>query len=138
MYLPAELLQFLGSLVAIFALAGLAFWLKLGGSPELANDADARAAANEAVDGYVPSKTAIDAKGRGAIMSDSSGLLLILKPHGNKFAGRILTGHASASTIDGVLVVDSGERRYGSVELELEEAGTWASAINRLHSDADA
>ena len=41
------LLQTAGSLVAILALAGLAWWLKLGGTPRLASEADVARAAND-------------------------------------------------------------------------------------------
>lgn len=138
MNLAPHLLQFLGSLVAICALAGLAWWLKLGGTPVLASEAEARIAANEAVDGFEPVSVAIDADGRGAIMRDQTGRVLVLKPHGNKFAGRILRNEANALVANGSLQIDSGEKRYGLVSLAIDDPEAWAGAINLLSSSSDA
>ena len=54
MEIPFALIQFGVSLLAIFALAGLAYWLKLGGKPKLASDVDAAPAASEVEAGFVP------------------------------------------------------------------------------------
>ena len=125
-------LQIAGSLIAIVALASLAKWLGLGRQPVLANEAEARAAANEAIDGFSPAKIALDQAGHGALLQDSHGQILILKPHGNFFAGRVLTHAACASSKAGALVVDCGESRFGSVTLTLDDAPYWAAAIDGL------
>lgn len=135
-------LLFLGSLLAILALAGLARWLGLGRAPRLADEAQARAAANEAVDGFIPIRTAIDRAGRGALLEDRQGRLLLLKPHGNFFAGRLLASGASAVHRVGqgqsALQVDSGERRYGSIWLEIDDIEHWVAAIERLRTSHNA
>lgn len=137
-----ELLQFLGSLVAIVALAGIASWLGLGGRPKLDDDDGVRHAAGEAVFGYEPVAIARDLEGRGVIMRDANGRVLLLKPHGNRFAGRILTSAARARVWSDLgktsLEVDCGERRFGTVHLEIEQPEAWADAINRLGSPSDA
>lgn len=133
-----ELVQFLGSLVAILAVAGLAWWMKLGGTPELSNEKEAKAAASEAMDGFESVETAVDANGRGAILRDRSGCLLLLKQHGNKFAGRLLTHSATGRIDKGKLVVDSGERRFGVVALAIDHAQSWADRINEVRSASDA
>nr|WP_298899471.1 hypothetical protein [uncultured Altererythrobacter sp.] len=133
-----ELVQFLGSLVAILAVAGLAWWMKLGGAPELSNEKEAQAAASEAMDGFESVETAVDANGRGAILRDRSGCLLLLKQHGNKFAGRLLTHSATGRIDKGKLVVDSGERRFGVVGLAIDHAQSWADRINEVRSARDA
>ena len=138
MSLPPELLQFLGSLVAILALAGLAYVLKLGGKPKLTDTEAAQRLANEAVDGFVGTLIALDQNGSGAILKDAHGRILLLKPHGNKFVGRILNARASARISDGQLVIDSGERRYGASKLDLADSQTWADAINKLRQQDDA
>jgi hypothetical protein len=130
MTLPPALLQFLGSLGAILALAGFARWLRLGPAPRLADEAAARRAADAAVSGYEPVAIALDRDGRGALLRDAAGRLLLLRPHGSHFAGRILTGSAAARTDGEALVIDSGERRYGSARLLLSDPRAWASAIN--------
>lgn len=137
-----ELLQFLASLVAILALAGIARWLELGGRPRLDDDHSVGRAAGEAVFGYEPVEIARDHYGRGAIMRDADGRMLLLKPHGNRFAGRMLTPGARARIWrdpgKASLEVDCGERRFGTVQLEIEQPEAWAEAINRLGSAGNA
>ncbi|QYJ07174.1 hypothetical protein [Qipengyuania flava] len=132
MDLPPALIQFLGSLIAILALAGLARWLKLGPEPRLSDEAAARAAADEAVSGFAPIAIGLDRKGRGAVLRDAAGRVLLLRPHGVHFAGRVLTGMARARVEDDTLVIDTGERRYGSARLLLDDAAAWAETIEAL------
>jgi hypothetical protein len=138
MELNTELLVFAGSLAAIFLLAGLARGLRLGRDPVLASEAEAARWASEVHDGFLPSRTALDADGKGALLEDASGRLMVLKPHGGHFAGRILDGTARAEDAQGKLQIISGERRFGTVTLQLENAQDWASAINALRDTCDA
>lgn len=130
--MTGQVAQFLGSLAAILALAALAWWLKLGPEPRLANEAEARQAAQEAVDGFEPGIIAIDREGRGALLCDGSGRLLVLRPHGTHFAGRILTPHARVQLTDGKLDIDTGERRFGTVRLEIDDAPAWVQRIEAI------
>lgn len=126
------------SLIAIFALAGLAWWLELGRVPRLQNEHDARDAANEAVDGFDASRVGIDKHGRGALLEAQNGDILLLKPHGNFFAGRLL-GPSSSHSLEGPhMVVTSGERRFGSMKLELDDPPYWAKALGWLRRRDDA
>ncbi len=142
MDIPPALLQFLGSLVAIVALAGIARWLGLGPAPCLANEEAARRAAQEAVDGFCANDVAIDRDGKGAILRDSHGRILLLRPHGAHFAGRILGPAARASTRTcpqgRALVVASGERRFGESAIVLADPETWAARINAVSKPDDA
>lgn len=138
MNVPPEVLQFLGSLGAILALAWFARALKLGGDPRLADDKAAMHVASQAIDGYAPIEIARDQQGRGAIMRDAAGQILLLKPHGNKFAGRILGPQSNAQANNASLMVDSGERRFGSVTLAVDNPGAWAEAVNALKEPGDA
>lgn len=138
MNVPPEVLQFLGSLGAILALAWFARALKLGGDPRLVDDAAAMHAAGQAIDGYAPIEIARDQQGRGAILRDSAGRILLLKPHGNKFAGRMLGPQSHAQADKASLMVDSGERRFGSVTLAIDNADAWAEAVNALKEPGDA
>ena len=128
-----QILIFAGSLVAIVVLAGLAALMRLGGKPVLANEAEARRAANEVFDGYEPQKIALGEDGSAALLEDRTGRIMLIKRHGNQFAGRILNGAASAGLDEQRLIVDTGEKRFGSVSLSHPEAASWAEAINRLH-----
>ena len=126
------LLQFGGSLIAILVVAGLVALLKLGGKPIL-KDTDAVAhAAIDVEDGFCTARASVSRGGAAALARDVNGRILVIKRHGNKFAGRILSGGAKASEQVDTLIVDTGEARFGEVRLALDDAAYWADAINRL------
>jgi hypothetical protein len=131
------LLQTAGSLVAILALAGLAWWMKLGGTPRLDSAEAVARAAGEVEDGFTPVSTACDAEGAAALARDGTGRIMVIRRHGNRFAGRVLGPGASARH-DGSLIVDPGEPRFGAVALTLPDAQSWAEAINRVDRPQDA
>ena len=127
------LLQTAGSLVAILALAGLAWWMKLGGMPRLDSEDAVHRAAAEVEDGFTPLATATEAGGTAALARDGAGRIMVIKRHGNRFAGRVL-GPAGQARVSGrSLIVDAGEARFGSVILTLPDAQAWADAINRVN-----
>lgn len=132
MELPPALLQFLGSLAAILVLAAIAWGLKLGPERKLASEEDTRAAAAEAVDGFVATDIARARDGRAALLADHGGRILLLRSHGTHMAGRVLTRAASAQITDGALLVDTGERRYGAVRLELDDPQAWVKRIEAI------
>lgn len=127
-----------GSLVAILLLFLVAVWLRLGGSPVISSDADARRLADEVWSGFEPRKISIDEQGEAALLDDPDGRIMLLKRHGNRFAGRILLGSALAINDGSTLEVFSGEARFGTVTLTLADAPAWAEAINRLKGRSDA
>lgn len=136
------LLQTAASAVAILALTGLAWWMKLGRLPPI-DDAEAvRRAAGEVEDGFDPVAWSCDSEGDGALARDAGGRIMVIRRHGNRFAGRILGPTASAGlevhTRGSWLVVDPGERRFGKVFLSIPDAQAWAEAINRLDGRKDA
>jgi hypothetical protein len=136
------LLQTVGSLVAILALAGLARWLKLGGMPQLDSEDAVYRAAGEVEDGFVPVTASHDAEGASALARDASGRVMVIKRHGNRFAGRVLGADAAARLADRQstfnLMVDPGDPRFGKVFLTLPNAQAWADAINRVNRRQDA
>jgi hypothetical protein len=136
------IVQTSASLVAILALAGLAWWLRLGGTPRLDSAEAAARAAGEVEDGFAPVATACDAGGAGALARDKEGRIMVIKRHGNRFAGRVLGPGAAARLARtagaGHLVVDPGEPRFGEVALDIPDAAAWAEAINRLGERQDA
>lgn len=141
MEIDGQLLLFGGSLIAIFVLAALAKALGLGGTPRLTSAEQVESAANEVVDGYEVAEFVIDAVGASALARDAQDRLMLIKRHGNRFAGRILQPAASARQEGMSLVIDSGEARFGTVSLLLdnpEHADAWAQAINRLENSNDA
>ncbi len=134
MDVPPLIIQTAGSLAAILALAGLAWWLKLGGDPRLESEEGVRRAAGEVEDGFTPVAIACDAAGTGALARDASGRVMVIRRHGNRFAGRVLGPSAKAAAQnDGKLVVDPGEPRFGIVRLSVPDPEAWAEAIDRVH-----
>ena len=132
MDLPPAILQFLGSLAAILVLAALAWAMKLGPERRLHDEAEALAAAEEAVSGFDPVEIALDRDGRGALLRDAAGRILLLRPHGTNFAGRLLSPEASASMEDNTLVIDTAERTFGVARLRLDEPSAWMQAIEAI------
>lgn len=142
MGLPPLLIQSAVSLAAILALAGLAWWLKLGGAPALDCAEAVRRAAADTQDGFNPVAIACDSQGKSALARDAKGQIMVIKRHGNRFAGRILGPEAQAHIwrdcgITGVQV-DCGEARFGTVFIGTPDANTWADAINRVSVRTDA
>lgn len=132
MDVPPLLIQTLGSLVAILVLAGLAALLKLGEAPRLAGEADVRRAAAEVSDGFEAVECAAARDGSAALACDAAGQNMLIKRHGNRFAGRILTAQASARLHGDALEVDCGERRFGTVLLELDDPAFWIAKIDAI------
>lgn len=134
------LIQTAGSLVAILALAGLAWWMKLGGTPALDSEAAVRSAAGEVEDGFAA--LALTCDGKAALARDADGRIMVIKRHGNRFAGRVLGPEAEARLWRDrgktALEVDCGETRFGRVFLDIPDAQAWAEAINRIHGRHDA
>ena len=138
MGIPPQALQFVGSLVAILVLAWLVKRFGLGANPSLKDDAAARAVAAEVSDGFAALEVARDAGGAGALLRDAEGRIMLLKPHGVHFAGRILTASASATHSDNRISISTGEKRFGDVQLTIDDAASWVEAIIRLDKEGDA
>ena len=129
---PPALLQFLGSLVAILALAAIARAMKLGPERTLKSREEALEAAEESVSGFSAVALALDADGRGALLRDAQGRVLLLRPHGTHFAGRVLTAAARARLEGDALVIDTAEKRYGTARLRVDDADAWMQAIEAI------
>ncbi|QIQ88290.1 MAG: hypothetical protein G9473_14060 [Erythrobacter sp.] len=130
--MPPLFLQTLGSLLAILFLAGLAALMKLGGTPRLETAADVQRTAGEVVDGFEAVETALARDGAGALACDAEGRVMLIKRHGNRFAGRILTDRARTRLDGDALEVDCGERRFGRVRLALDEPASWQARIDAI------
>lgn len=132
MDIPPLLLQFLVSLAAILALFVLACGLKLGRKTRLIEDESVRDAASEVQDGFLAERIAISRGGEAALARDGSGQVMVIKQHGNRFAGRVLTSAARVDEVVDAIVIDCGDARFGKVRLSIENPGAWVDAINRL------
>lgn len=131
-------MQTAGSLLAILALAGLAWWMKLGGAPLLDSAEAVKRAAGEVEDGFTPVATACDATGTTALARDATDRIMVIKRHGNRFAGRVLGPGAAAWVAEGQIEVVPGEARFGTVFLIISDAEAWADAINAINEWQDA
>lgn len=138
MSLPPLLIQSAGSLVAILALAALARWLKLGGHPGLSDEAMLRSAAEEIADGFEVADFALAADRSAALVRDPQGRIMLIRLHGSRHVGRILSPLASARASGNTLEVDCREPRFGVSRLELEDSEAWAAAINAVGRGRDA
>ena len=97
----------------------------------------------EVVDGFTPAAIALDRRGGGAhSVRDLEGRIMLIKRHGNRFAGRILGPGAQARLLQDLgpatLAIDCGEARFGTVLLALPAPEAWAEAINRIDHRHDA
>lgn len=127
------LLQLAGSLLAILALAGLAWKLGLGGERRIRDQDHARELADEAIPGFAAQEIALDRAGQAALARDGEGRILLLRRHGVHFAARMLAGHAHARLDRGLLIVGTDDRRFGSIALDLgPQAQYWAASLRRL------
>jgi hypothetical protein len=127
------LLQLGGSLLAILALAAVAWKLKLGGDTRIRDEAHARELADEAIPGFEAEAIAIDRAGYAALLRDHAGRVLLLRRHGAHFAGRLLTGHAQSRLDRTFLTIATDEKRFGGVTLDLgDQAQYWAASLRRL------
>jgi hypothetical protein len=87
-------------------------------------------------DGFTPVTIAVAQDGLAALASDTGGRIMVIKRHGNRFAGRVLGAGARAAIWRDpgrpALEVDCGEARFGKVFIDLPDPQAWADAINAL------
>jgi hypothetical protein len=106
---------FAASLAAVLALAGLAAWLKLGGTDPVFTSADGTMrAAEEAVAGFVAIAAAIGSDGRAALVFGEGARIVVLKAHGARSAAREIAWPDVRASYEGMIVV-TNERRFGTV-----------------------
>ena len=128
-----ELLKLAGSLAGIVLLYWVALRLGLGGDVRLRDDAEARRLADNAISGFEATDVALDRAGIAALVRDAGGRVLLLRRHGAHFAARLLDDHTGSRLDRNFLTISSGERRFGSVTLDLgDQAQVWASSLRRL------
>lgn len=123
-----------GSLAAVFALAGIAWWLGVGKAPAIADADDAMRQAAEAHSGFRPREAAVDGEGRAALVLGEGGELVLLRPHGARVAARVFHSAPDCQTDGEELKIASGERMFGDVTLRLgaEEATRWAARLENI------
>ncbi len=133
--ISAEVLKFGASLLAILLLAGLAHWLRLGGDVRIRDEDHARDIAREALFGFEAVAVALDRARIGALLRDGDGRQMLIRRHGVRFVGRLLSPGIEARLDQNFLTLGAGDRFFGSVTLNLgDQAQIWASGLRHLRS----
>ena len=112
---------FLASLVAIALLVGLCWALGFRDAPVLADAAAAERVADAALTGFRAAKVALAADGRGALLKGRDGRLVAVRPVGDRWLVREVSGaRAAAGRI--VLPREPGARAFS---LDLGGVPAW-------------
>lgn len=131
--MTGKVLQFGGSLAAILILAWIALKLGLGGDTRIRDRDHLRELADEALHGFDPVDMTIDRSGLAAVARDGDGRVMVLRRHGSHFVSRVLQEPAQFRRDGPVLVIETGDRRFGAVTLDLgDEADAWAERLRRV------
>lgn len=107
-------LQLGGSLVAVLALAGLTWLLRLGRTPPIVDAAFAVREAEAMLSGFDAREAIIATDGETALVHGRDGSVAVLKRHGAHFAARRVPADAVHETPEG-WQVDTGEALFGPV-----------------------
>jgi len=130
-------LQALGSLIAVLLVFALVRALGMGSDVRIADEAEARALAEEARCGFDPVEVALDRARIGALLRNSAGEVMLIRRHGARFAARVLSSHAGARLDRGFLTLSTDDPHFGSITLDLgERAQVWAASLRRLGAAA--
>lgn len=130
-------LQAAGSLLAILFVWWLARRMELGGDVRIRDEDHARALAQQTLCDFATVSLSLDKARVGALLRDARGRVMVLRRHGSHFVGRLLTTHSSVRLDRSNLVIATGDRRFGTVTLDLgTEAQVWAASLRRLGGSA--
>lgn len=108
----------LGSVAGVLALAIIAWLLGLGGAA-IADQAQARRAAEEAQIGFRAEEAFVSTDSKAALVRGRDGDWMLLKVHGAGLAARHLPSPLAARRSEDGVTVATGERMYGDVRLKL-------------------
>jgi hypothetical protein len=126
--MSGQLAVFAGSLAGIALLVLISLALGLGRGARIADEAEAHELADNAICGFEASEVTLDAAGRGALLRNAAGSVLLLKPHGALFAAQLLDGSAHATREGTSLTVAGATLDLG------DAAGAWEKHFERLDS----
>jgi hypothetical protein len=121
------------SLVMIMALYVFARALRLGGDVRITDKAHAAQLAQAAVPCFQAQDITLDRARIGALVRDHDGRILLIRRHGARFVGSELTSHAGIRLDRHTLTLETGDRQFGTLTLDLgNEAQIWAASLRRL------
>ena len=124
------------SLAAVFVVAAIALALGLGRGAQLGERERVFAMARDFHSGFRPVDAAIDGNGRAALVRGDDGDFVLLKLHGVHGAGRYFAATPSLESKGGTLLVQTGERMFGTVAIDVgaDEARRWAGKREAAHA----
>ena len=105
-----------GGLVAVLAVAAVAWALRRGRTARIASPEEAVAAAEAALAGFEATDCVVGADGAAALAVGADGRLAVVKRRGARAAVRAV-GWADVRSGPGGAVIETGERRFGAVTL---------------------
>ena len=121
------------SLVMVLAIYGLARLLRLGGDVRIADADHAARLADAVFPGFAAEDITLDRARIGALVRDRGGRVLLIRRHGARFVGRELTSHGGIRLDRHTLTLETGDRRFGTLTLDLgADAQIWAASLRRL------
>ncbi|MCM8730439.1 hypothetical protein ACFO8O_05585 [Hephaestia sp. GCM10023244] len=106
-----------GSLVAILALAGVAWLLRLGRDGKVEDASVAAQAVEDALAGFRAEGALVSDDDLAAIVTGDGGRVAVVKCHGVNLAVREVRWSAVRSTHEGI-EVETGDRRFGLIKLK--------------------
>ena len=125
--------QLAGSAAAILVLAAVAWALRLGREGRIASVEEAADAADGQLPGFATGGAVLGADGMAALAVDRAGArVAVVKRHGARLAVREVGWSALRQAEEGI-VVETGERRFGSVAV----SGVDALDVRRLAPTGD-
>lgn len=129
----ADILQIAASLVAVFAVAWVVRAIGLGDDPRIDSVAHAIRLADEAHTGFGGIEAAIDRAGYGALVRNAAGQQMLVRPHGNHFAARMVDASVTARLDKDNLTLTPTDSWFGPVTLHLgKDSGRWASLMRQI------
>ena len=121
------------SLAMVLALYGFARMLGLGGDVRIEDADHAAHLAQAAVPGFAAAQITLDRARIGALVRDDAGRVLLIRRHGARFVGTELTSHAGIRLDRHNLTLETGDRRFGTLTIDLgADAQIWAASLRRL------
>ena len=117
------------SLFGIVTLVLLARALGFAKAPLLANDAEARQIAADALPGFRPAQTALAVDRRGALVAGADGRVALVRPFGDRWVVRVVNG-ADVAVEAGRMKLELAEAMFSPAEIVLGAAVTrWAQRL---------